>query len=900
MRFMTRFSGAPSGVMSGVLSVLAAAAAAPAGAQSTLDSGAEAVLEEVVVTATKFETSLMTTPLAVTALTQQNLDDKGVKDVRNLGALVPNMQVGFSPSDSGVQVTVRGITSNNFTELGDPTVGIHVDGIYSPRPQGGMALMHDVERVEILRGPQGTLFGRNSTTGSINIISARPKFGETSGRLEMEYGRFDHKLVRGVLNMPAGDTLAFRASFMMDKTDSYIDQAMDQYDLNWDTNSNGSFNDPFDVRADGVPNTDQRRNRPVGADEAYGNSDRWAARASMRFRPNDTVDWLVSFDRYQDDGAGMINLKDCEKAEGTFFACDHPQWYASVNVPGETDMTIDTWRSELSINLTDSVRLEHRIGFSDQTRYQAYDGDGGFFADPDHPAYGINRLCCGGGPLVRNPGAITAAGFDVFALMPWEDLQLTTRWSDYESIATELQFKSTGDGPLKWVAGGFYLKEDNAIRFDVEIPWCCGSPRPLGQSFVQPDREVESEALFAQFDYAINDRLNVTAGYRYTWDRKSDKGGSNHETIGYWVNPAQWDPDNTFWHESYDLIGIVPGWNEFYQADDLTNDMGSLAEDFPDRINGTDNSNESKWGKGTWRLGFDYQLNDAWFTYGYVATGFKAGGFGDKVDICECGILTAFPYDPETATTYELGFKARLLDGRLNLLGNVFMTQYEDMQRTLWAIVGESQSSGRDIGTLLTTNIAESEIKGVELEFDWLAWQGGRVYGWVAWLDAEITKLPGADDGWFCFERAYLGLSTCPAQDPTQVRPDNSLRRPTDFAGNKLPWSPELSATVTIEHSWQLGENLRLSPLVSAHWQSEMFFSDNNFDEGPFHSGQESFATMDAALRLINEKGGWGAELYVYNATDELVRSWSDPGPGYMKASFFPPRTYGIKLRKDF
>lgn len=885
----------------GMLTFIAVMASAP-GSAAAAESGASTsvALDEVTVTATKFETPLMETPLAVSALTQQDLDNRGVQDVRELGASVPNMQVGFSPSDSGVQVTVRGVTSNNFTELGDPTVGIHVDGIYSPRPQGGMALLHDVERVEILRGPQGTLFGRNSTSGAINIVSARPDFADVSGRVEFEYGNYDHKLLRGVFNLPASDTLAFRASFMADKTDSYINQVIDTYDLNWDTDGDGSFSGAFDVAADGVPNTDQRRNRNVSDEDAYGNSDRWAGRVSMRFQPNDMVDWLVSFDHFEDQGAGMVSLKDCEKARGTFFACEHPQWYASINVPGETDMTIDTWRSELVFDGFDAARIEYRFGYSDQKRYQAYDGDGGSFADPDHPAYGINRLCCGGGLLIRDAAAITAAGFEPYALMPWEDLQLTTRWSDYTSKVHELQIKSAGDGPLKWIAGGFYLKEDNAIRFDVEIPWCCGSPRPLGQSFVQPDREVKSEALFGQIDYAINEKLNLTAGYRYTWDKKSDQGGSNHVTIGYWVNPAQWDPDNTFWHESYDLIGIVPGWNEFYQADDLTDAMGSLAEDFPDRIPGTDNSYEADWGKGTWRVGFDYALDDAWFLYGYAATGYKAGGFGDKVDVCECGNLTAFPYDPEENLTYELGFKARLLDGRLNLLGSAFFSKYDDMQRTLWAIVGESESSGRDIGTLLTTNIAEAEIKGLEFEFDWLPWQNGRLYGWVAWLDAEITNLPGADDGWFCFERAYLGLSECAPEDPSQVRPDNSLRRPTSFNGNKLPWSPEWSATVSIEHSWNISSKLRLSPLVSGHWQSEMFFADNNFDEGPFHSGQKAFATMDAALRLINEEAKWGAELYVYNATDELVRSWADPGPGYMKGSFFPPRMYGLKFRKDF
>jgi len=882
--------------------VAVAAMSAFLGNGATAQSGDanQLVLEEVVVTATKRTTALMQTPVAVSAFTQDQLDRDGIQDVRDMAALVPNMQVGFSPSDSGVQVVVRGITSNNFTELGDPTVGIHVDGLYSPRPQSGMALMHDVESVEILRGPQGTLFGRNSTAGSINITSGRPRFDAMKGSVELELGNYKHKLARGWLNVPVSETFALRGSFVIDKTDSYITQVMDTYDLAWDTNGDGSTKGQFDVPADGIPNTDQRRNHPVDPSDAYGNSDRWAARVSARWAPRDDVEWLLSAERYRDTGAGNISLKDCEKAAGTFFACDHPQWYASINVPGELDMTIDSIRSEMVILMTDSIVLEHRLGFSNEQRYQAYDGDGGFFADPDHPAYGINRLCCGGGLLIRDAAAITRAGFQPFALMPWEDLQLTTRWSDYDSVVSELQFKSSGENKVDWVAGAFYLKEKNAIRFDVEIPWCCGSPRPLGQSFVQPDRQVEAKALFGQLDYHVNEKTNVTAGYRYTWDEKSDNGGSNHVSIGYWVNPATWDPNNTFWHESWDLVGIVPNWNGYYQSNALTPTMGSLAEDFPDRIPGTDNTTSAKWGKGTWRIGVDHELNDQWFLYGNVATGFKAGGFGDKVDICECGQLTTFPYDPEDNTTLEIGFKARLMDGRLNLLGNAFYSQYDNMQRTLWAVVGKSRSSNRDIGTLLTTNIAESRIRGIELEFDYLPWQNGRIYGWVTWLDAEITKLPGADDGWFCFERAYLGLTRCPAENPNQIRGDNSLRRPTDFSGNQLPWSPKYSATVTMEHNWNVGNGLRLSPYVSAHYQSEMFFNDNNFDEGAFHNGQRAFTTVNASMRLISESSKWGAELYVYNVTDELVRSWSDGGPGYQRASFFPPRTYGIKLRKDF
>ena len=222
------------------------------------------------------------------------------------------------------------------------------------------------------------------------------------------------------------------------------------------------------------------------------------------------------------------------------------------------------------------------------------------------------------------------------------------------------------------------------------------------------------------------------------------------------------------------------------------------------------------------------------------------------------------------------------------------------MQRTTWAVVGEGASSGRDIGTLITTNIAEAKINGVELEYDWLPWKGGRIFGWVAYLDAEITKFPGAEDGWFCFERAYLGLSECAPEDPSQVRPDNSLRRPTDFAGNTLPWSPEWSTDITFEQTFNFDNDYVLVPNVSLHWQSEMYFQDNNFDEGPFHSGQEAYTTLNASVRLINTKQGWFAELYGYNLTDELTRNWADPGPGYMKASFNSPRIYGLKFHKDF
>src|SRR5262245_41594995 len=122
-------------------------------------------LEEVIVTASKRETNLMETPLSITAFTQDFLDREGIHTARDLAGTAPNVQLGTG-ADSGTAATIRGVTSTDFTEVGEGAVAIHLDGFYSPRPQGTLALMYDIERVEILRGPQGTLFGMNSSGGT--------------------------------------------------------------------------------------------------------------------------------------------------------------------------------------------------------------------------------------------------------------------------------------------------------------------------------------------------------------------------------------------------------------------------------------------------------------------------------------------------------------------------------------------------------------------------------------------------------------------------------------------------------------------------------------------------------------------------------------------------------------
>ena len=251
-----------------ILLSTATAIASLACAPTVLAQDGELTIEEVIVTATRVETNLMTTSIAVSAFDQDTLNKNGVRDIRDASDLVPNFDVTFSPVDSGVQLTMRGINSNNFTELGDPSVAFHVDGVYSPRPQGATALMFDLERLEVMRGPQGTLFGRNSAAGSVNVIPAKPSQEGVFGTLGAEMGNRNQVAVLGTLNLPVTDTIALRANFFAEQRDGYAHQDSGTKDLNGIGNQG----------PDGIPDMDQRWNHSVGDSERYGNANRWAVR----------------------------------------------------------------------------------------------------------------------------------------------------------------------------------------------------------------------------------------------------------------------------------------------------------------------------------------------------------------------------------------------------------------------------------------------------------------------------------------------------------------------------------------------------------------------------------------------------------------------------------------------
>lgn len=219
----------------GLVSVLALAT--PALAQNADPSAAKDTTAavnagDIIVTANRTESLASKTPVALTAVSGQALIAAGVTNPTTLADQVPNLSIDRA---NGLQITIRGVTSSDGTEKGDPSAAFMTDGIYIARPQAQEVSFFDVARVEVLRGPQGTLFGRNTTAGLVNVITNKPRLGVTEGSVDLAYGNYNTQQATGVINLPVGDKVALRIAANYDRRDSY---------LNAGPNYNSSL-DPF-------------------------------------------------------------------------------------------------------------------------------------------------------------------------------------------------------------------------------------------------------------------------------------------------------------------------------------------------------------------------------------------------------------------------------------------------------------------------------------------------------------------------------------------------------------------------------------------------------------------------------------------------------------------------------
>ncbi len=565
---MTRHMLAASTALVAVL-----AFASPATAQSAPAQPAEASdqVGEIVVTATKRETSLEKTPIAISAFNQSQLDRQQVRDVTGLADFVPSLHFAQQGDQGGILLTMRGIGNDSaYTEVADPEVAIYVDGIYSPRAQGASVLLYDMERVEVLRGPQGTLFGRNATVGAISMVTAKPTFDGFHASVEAVGGSYNRFGVKGMLNIPVTDNFALRAAFITDRHDGYIGYQ----------------------QAPNIPGID--RSAFVTSGKKYDAGDQKSARLSARWDLG-RFKWNLSGEWYKDTGSPILSLMQDPRPGQKF-------WSALVDTAPQTDRYSWGVRSNMTYDFSDHIELAYIAGFSRV----------GGTADSDADA--------GAHPPTENPDSTINLPTDSFG-------ENNTAYSRYDFWSHEVQLKSIGHNTIDWILGGYYSHEVNKIRFDIDQRngYRDGTFNWAG-SFIQADREIDSRAAFGQAVWHVNDRINLTGGIRYTSDKKSDVGGRN---ITYCGAPNDKNPNC---YNTPGLPGIFGiNVNGAGNAQQLLNALNteSSALGYGNLWGISNNDTHGKWNKVTWLARADAQVTSGTLVYGSVSTGFKSGNIED-------------------------------------------------------------------------------------------------------------------------------------------------------------------------------------------------------------------------------------------------------------------------------
>jgi len=420
-------------------------------------------LEEIVVTAQKRAENLQDVPISVTALSSNALETTGFDNLSDLSRLTPSLQLSnFGPI---AFVTLRGIGNENTTAGGDPSVALHYDGVYLGRPVATLFTAFDTERVEVLRGPQGTLYGRNATGGSINYITKKPT-DEFAAEGDLTYGDYDRKRARLALNAPLSDGFAARVVGFWEDRDGFTENTFE------------------------------------GGENA-NDADNWGIRGHFLIEPEDSNFSILFSANYVESGGVGSQPELREPFPGSTTG----QNLAGPPIPGTNNYLVDgvplvnDLRPFIESENTDQFQNNEFLLLSATIEYD----------------FGNMTLKSITGYVETSFNSLSDQDYSP---LPLAELLLT---EDSEQFSQELQLLSNNEGAFNWILGAYYFHEDATrrsqffgSRYDI-IAGMAGVPSGFS---VGGDITSESYAFFVQGTYEVTEQLSLTAGIRYTNDSK--------------------------------------------------------------------------------------------------------------------------------------------------------------------------------------------------------------------------------------------------------------------------------------------------------------------------------------------------------------------------------------------
>lgn len=652
-----------------------------------------ATIEEVIVTAQKVEESLQDTPVSVAAFSQDDLEQIGVSEARDVAKFTPNLTMRKqTASQDNYAVAIRGMSSGETALAIDPTVGIYHDGVYIARSTGAAFDIVDLQRIEVLRGPQGTLFGRNTIGGAINIVTQKPK-GEFAFKQGVTYAARDSRRYHTTIDTPAIGDFAAKLSFLRTAYDGEYRSLYTGGQL-----GQGESN-AFRLAVNWAPS------ETFVVDYAYDKSD----------RENNPNTQQLSFVR-----PGHVALGGAILRQAAAYADeDRISQLAVKNSRGDiADSDIDghalTAEWELSENLTMKWIGSYREWDSGTvaTDFGSFRSDGTSVYDTS------GRFVAGSGYF--NPQPIPAgnlvATFDAF------------RESSQRQQSHEFQFIGKAlDERLSYIAGLYYFEEKaeetNPQFFTLPALFAYTDPITAGVVGGLPNggfgvdvflaspafayaTDNSSWAAFGQFTYNLMTNMDITLGLRYTEDKKETELTNNLK------------PTSSSGLASTSLQTVV---------------------------------DDDSWTKFNPSLTVDYRWSEQLSTYAKVATGYRSGGYNVRSSSVQ-DFRT--PFDEEDVISYEVGWKSDLLNRSLRLNGSLFYLEYSDRQIAQFAAgssgastvivnAGESNTTGLELEGVWLVSPGLRVIASygyLDLEYDeFITGEVNRVTGFPTGVNRDIA-----------------------------------------------------------------------------------------------------------------------------------------------------------------
>jgi iron complex outermembrane receptor protein len=809
---------------------------------------------EIVVTAQFREQNLQDTPLAITAVNAEMLEARSQTDISQVANQAPSVTLkpqgaAFGPA---LGANIRGVGQFDFNPALEPGVGFYVDDVYFATLTGSILDLLDLDRVEILRGPQGTLAGRNSIGGAVKLYSQRPE-GSNTGSVSATYGSRDRLDLRASADFNIAPGIDARIAGVSKQQDGYVDRL--DFGCVYPAGGTATFVPAFPTTSNptmapqlvnpvgGVP---QRTNRPDCRLGREGEVGFIALRGQLRLRPTDTLDINLIGDYTDDDrtAAGTVLLQRAYPngaiasprfplplipAPGT----TPPQNYATATPPTRD---INPFAAPNTL-----LALDNRFLCGPYCNYGTY----------DNPADGAFRASSA-------DGRVHFKGWGVSAQIEWDptdtiQISSITAYRSYRSefsndndttplahslgygpltfdfFSQELRLNGTFGDDIEYTVGGYYSDQEAFYSTFQDL-------RYAGLQFQGGDPVLaDSKAVFAHLAWNPLEPLTLTGGIRYTKESKTYTYGR--------FRPYN-DPTSTTANSVLPLNGVTG----FYEGDRF---------DF--------------------RANVQYAFTDDVMAYAQFSTGFKGGGVNPRPFF----VQQAVPFNPETLDSYELGVKTDLFDRRVRFNVAAFFSQYKDMQLTLancTAIAG----AGFGVPCAMPVNAGDADVKGIEVETTITPVDGLSIDGSFSYLDFEYKK----------FGSFTSGTTTVFVGGPTNINAPQF--------GDYPPFTPKWKWSVGAQYEIDLQSAGSLTPRVDASYQGTIYTNATNRPTNQI----DAYTLANARLTWRNADRDLDVSLEVTNLFDEYyfltVFDQTTAGVGYATGQPGRPREWAVSVRKRF